>query len=154
MDLYTIYETEELKVSIPTVIHDFLKLKIKKLHLDKNQFYILLSSTLAILKKQGEVFENKKIKSSAEIPVIESNKPLSLYEPFDIFEQGFNILSCAEDKDSLQSCIEGVEEVYGLDEHLYFHIFSKALFNIHGFFALIKENEVLIAFFALAELED
>lgn len=152
-----IFKDNTTKVEILKVFDDFLRsLKTKNLQLTKPQFNILMDLILKELRQSSFISDNPsdfsfQLRTSSSVPIIEQGKSLCLVEDFAVFDTAFSLLSLwdEENKEDLKHLIE--EHYLCKEISFEMNIFSTPIYGVHGYMASRKENQLLIALFALDE---
>lgn len=151
MKNHLIYQDNDIKVEILGEFHKIVKrLFIQSNRLSEVQFNILMKCIFSLLEKNDFPIKDKKVISCSLVPIIYKNKIIEMTEMFDDFNFAFQVL-INQGKMS-EEAEEIINEHYAAEDISFFtKFFKEPIYNVSGFFAMIKENNLLITLFTLDE---
>ena len=155
MSNHLIYQDNDIKVEILGEFHDFLKkIGIPSNRLSEVQFNILLKCIFHLLEEKNFPVKNKKVISCSLVPKIQKGKIIEMSEMFSDFKFAFQVLS-SEGKWTPE-IKDFIDEHYAADKVVFdSNFFEEPVYTVSGYFAMIKENNLLITLFTLDEkIED
>lgn len=153
MKNHLIYQDDDIKVEILGEFHYILKKLLSSMkinRLSETQFNILLKCILELLNKEHFSIQNKKVISCSQVPILTKGQYVEMAEMFSDFSFAFQTLSC-EGK-ATPEIKDYINEHYAAENIDFFtNFFETPAYNVSGFFAMIKENNLLITLFTLDE---
>lgn len=154
MENYVIYDTDEIKVEIDGLFHEFIEsMVVKSFKLSKTQCNILIEYVLKRLKQNNYDIRDVSIKLSSRVIVIENEKYIELVEPFDILAIGYDTLVSEENpRENKKELSEEISQYYKyLNTTFYMEIFDEPTYKTDGVMAAIVNKNLLITFFAFKQ---
>ena len=155
MSNHLIYQDNDIKVEILGEFHNLLKkIGIPSNRLSEVQFNILLKCIFHLLEEKNFPVKNKKLISCSLVPIIQKGKIIEMSEMFSDFKFAFQVLS-SEGKWTPE-IKDFIDEHYAADKVIFdSNFFEEPVYSVSGYFAMIKENNLLITLFTLDEkIED
>ena len=155
MSNHLIYQDNDIKVEILGEFHNLLKkIGIPSNRLSEVQFNILLKCIFHLLEEKNFPVKNKKVIACCLVPVIQQGKIIEMSEMFSDFKFAFQVLS-SEGK-CTPEIKDFIDEHYAADKVIFdSNFFEEPVYTVSGYFAMIKENNLLITLFTLDEkIED
>ena len=153
MKNHLIYQDNDIKVEILGEFHDMLKkflAPIKINRLSETQFNILLKCILELLNKEHFPIKGKKVISCSQVPILIEGQYVEMAEMFSDFSFAFQTLSY--ECKATPEIKDYINEHYAAENIDFFtNFFETPAYNVSGFFAMIKENNILITLFTLDE---
>lgn len=153
MKNHLIYQDNDIKVEILGEFHDILKkflAPIKINSLSETQFNILLKYIFELLNKEHFSIQDKKVVSCSQVPILTKGRHIEMAETFSDFSFAFQVLSCK--CKATPEIKDYINEHYAAENIEFFtNFFETPAYNVSGFFAMIKENNLLITLFTLDE---
>lgn len=147
---FVLYEDDEKKIEIDGYFHWLMKqLAIKDFRLQPQEMNYLLDLAFGILKDKNIKFTNTTIINN--IPVIESQWPINLAPPYDIFN---DIMQALSEYDSLDDntplILKELEDEF-LSSGFFVHIFSHYIYDVKGFLVFQSPEHSYLMFFGFKE---
>ena len=155
MDNHLIYQDNDIKVEILGEFHDLIKkIGIPSNRLSEVQFNILLKCIFNLLEERNFPIENKKVVSCSLVPIIQQGKIIEMSEMFSDFKFAFQVLS--REGKWTPEIKNFIDEHYAANKVIFdSYFFEEPVYTVSGYFAMIKENNLLVTLFTLDEnIED
>lgn len=154
MELYTIYQDNNIKIEILKSFHEYLDdMKIHWIDLSDNAKDFLYGQIIKILNEKEKEWHIKEKLTSSHVPIIEAGRPIQFLPPFNVFNRAVEIISygiwggkwCKED------LIEDIAYLSEDDFKIRVDFFEEPLFKVNGFLSYFKNGTLLIILFNLKE---
>ena len=150
MKNFVLYEDEEKKIEIDGYFHWLMKqLAVKDFRLKPQEMNYLLALAFGILKDKNIQLNNTTIINN--IPVIESQWPIKLAPPYDIFN---DIMKALSEYDSLDDntplILKELEDKFS-SSGFFVHIFPHYIYDVKGFLIFQAPEHSYLMFFGFKE---
>ncbi len=147
---FVLYEDDKKKIEIDGYFHWLMKqLAIKDFRLQPQEMNYLLDLAFGILKDKNIKFTNITIINN--IPVIESQWPINLAPPYDIFNDIMKALSEYDSLDDNTSLILKELEDEFASSGFFVHIFPHYIYDVKGFLVFQAPEHSYLMFFGFKE---
>lgn len=155
MNNVELYRDENLIVEIDGNFDKFIKtLMPKTIRLTEIQYNLLIDAAFSTLKAEGwdlKFFINSTLASSSA-PISEKYKKICLVEPFNIFENVFDIFSIIDDFSNKQEIKSNIEDYFKeMGIHFSIEFYTNSNFWVDGMMAAEVDGKLLILFFKIDE---